>query len=89
MQTRIGAHFCNLKAVRISRNLTQQQLASKIDCKPATIAMVENNKRGCSLEFVIDLMDALDCGFRDLYPAGKKVEHPAVQLENGAEQLVL
>ena len=81
--------FCNLKEIRNDRKLTQQQLADKIGVKSASIAMLENNKRGASLALVIKLLEALDCGFRDLYPTGKVVMRPSEQLEGGAQQLKL
>lgn len=81
--------FCNLKEVRKERKITQQQLADKIGVKSASIAMLENNKRGASVALVIRLIEALDCTFKDLYPSGKVVIRPSQQLEGGAQQLKL
>lgn len=81
--------FCDLKTVRKNRNMTQQKLADLLNIRSASVAMIENNKRGASLGLVIQMMDVLECGFRDLYPAGKIVHRPAEELGPGATQLLI
>lgn len=81
--------YCELKVLRQNRNLTQQQLADKLGIKAASVAMIENNKRGASLTLIMQLLDVLDCNFRDLYPAGKVVKRPDKTLGGDDAQLLI
>lgn len=81
--------YCNLKKVRLSRSLTQDVLAERIGIRSASIAMLENNKRGASVETVLRLMTVLCCSFEELYPAKKVEWQPTQQLENGDLQTLI
>lgn len=81
--------FCDLKKVRNSRSLTQEKLAERLGVRSASIAMLENNKRGASIELAIRLCEVLCCRFEELYPPRKLVNHPSEELENGDKQLLV
>lgn len=81
--------FCDLKKVRNSRSLTQEKLAERLGVRSASIAMLENQKRGASVELVIRLCEVLCCRFEDLYPPRPVTNHPTEQLEDGAKQFLV
>jgi DNA-binding XRE family transcriptional regulator len=72
--------YCDLKTIRKKRGFTQAKLATELGVKPASIAMIENNRRGMSIGLVIQVMDILDCGFRDIYPNGQMVKAPGAEI---------
>ena len=49
-----------VKEVRISRNLTQENLAQMVDCNPAHISNVENAHTKVSLIALLAIANALD-----------------------------
>ena len=56
-----------IKEIRISKGLTQQQLAEKSDLSLPFINLIENNKRNIFLETLIKLLDVLDISIGDFF----------------------
>jgi putative transcriptional regulator len=81
-----SAPINDLKKVRNSRGITQEVLAAKLGVRPASIAMLENNKRGASVNLVIQLMDVLCCKFEDLYPEAKVKKFSTSKVTEAAGQ---
>lgn len=55
-----------LKETRISRGLTQKQLAERVGCTRNMITMIENDVCNPSLGLLIKLAEALSCKLDDL-----------------------
>ena len=60
----------NLKKIRQDCNLTQEELAKKIDTSRSNIANYENNKNMPSIDVLSKLSEVLDCSIRQV--RGKK-----------------
>jgi DNA-binding XRE family transcriptional regulator len=68
MRQTIQRPWCNLKQLRIDRKFTQEKLAARLNIRPSSVAQLENNKRGASVEIVVQLMEILCVRFEDIYP---------------------
>jgi phage replication initiation protein len=55
----------NIKAKRIARKLTQNQLAEKVDISREHLAKIETAKRSVSLDLLIKIADNLDYKVKD------------------------
>ena len=55
----------NIKAKRITRKLTQNQLAEKVDISREHLAKIETAKRSVSLDLLIKIADNLDYKVKD------------------------
>lgn len=67
-----------LKAARRGANLTQEELAEKIDMSRAVIASIEQGKSAPSFDLLVLLMDALDISFDELVRAEKSASSAEV-----------
>lgn len=56
-----------LKAKRVERCLTQEELAEKLDMNTATYNRKENGIVDFTLTEIQELMDILDCEFNDIF----------------------
>lgn len=56
-----------LKAKRVERCLTQEELAEKLDINTATYNRKENGIVDFTLTEIQELMDILDCEFNDIF----------------------
>ncbi len=52
--------------LRRKSGLTHEQLAEKADCHPSTVSLLENEKRGPSLEMVLKLSRGLGYSAADV-----------------------
>ena len=55
-----------LKLIRKSRKLTQEELASKMNCSKMLISIYENDKRNPKPDTIKKFMEALDCSMEEL-----------------------
>lgn len=56
-----------IRELRLSKNMTQQELAEKSELSLPFINLIENNKRNVSLETLEKLLNALDISFSDFF----------------------
>jgi transcriptional regulator with XRE-family HTH domain len=56
-----------IRELRLSKSMTQQELAEKSDLSLPFINLIENNKRSVSLETLEKLLKALDISFSDFF----------------------
>lgn len=59
------AHF--LRAWRIARGLTQEELAARLDTNKSVISLWENGRRGMSAEVLTALAEVLDITVPDIF----------------------
>ena len=59
--------FTNLKSVRESRGMTQQELADRIGMRRETILHLENNRYNPSLEMALKIAQVFDLRVEDLF----------------------
>lgn len=57
----------NLKSVRESRGMTQQELADRIGIRRETILHLENNRYNPSLEMALKIAQVFDLRVEDLF----------------------
>ena len=57
----------NLKSVRESRGMTQQELADRIGMRRETILHLENNRYNPSLEMALKIVQVFDLRVEDLF----------------------
>ena len=57
----------NLKTVRESRGMTQQELADRIGMRRETILHLENNRYNPSLEMALKIAQVFDLRVEDLF----------------------
>lgn len=57
----------NLKSVRESRGMTQQELADRIGMRRETILHLENNRYNPSLEMALKIAQVFDLRVEDLF----------------------
>lgn len=57
----------NIKKIRISRNLTQQELADAVDVKQPYIAQIERGSKIPTLTLGKQIADALGCSLYDFF----------------------
>ena len=55
-----------IRAIRIKRGMTQIQLAERIELSPTYISYLESGCKGCSLETLLQLANALNVSTDDL-----------------------
>lgn len=56
----------DIRSMRVSKGLTQEQLAQKLSVKRTTVSMWENNKSLPNIIVLKKIADALDCKVDDL-----------------------
>ena len=56
----------NIRSVRVSNNLTQEDLAKRLNVKRTTVTMWENNKSLPNIEIVKKIAKVLNCTIDDL-----------------------
>lgn len=56
----------NIKTVRLSKNLTQEELANKLNVSRTTVTMWENNKSSPNIEIIKKIANVLGCTIDDL-----------------------
>ena len=61
----------NLKTFRLSKNLTQLELAKLLNVKRTTVSMWENNKSLPNIDTLKKIAQVLDCTVDDLIKEGK------------------
>lgn len=49
-----------IKDIRTQKNITQDQLAEMIGSDRAVIARIENGNKGCSMDFFVNIANALE-----------------------------
>lgn len=59
--------FTNLKSVRESRGMTQQELADRIGMRRETILHLENNRYNPSLEMALKIAQVFDLRVDELF----------------------
>jgi transcriptional regulator with XRE-family HTH domain len=59
-----------LRMWRLSRMLTQLELAEATGVDASTISLLETGRRAPNVHTLITLADALDCEVRDFFPPG-------------------
>lgn len=59
--------FTNLKSVRESRGMTQQELADRIGMRRETILHLENNRYNPSLEMALKIAQVFDLRVEELF----------------------
>lgn len=69
----------NLKKIRQDYNLTQEELAKKIDTSRSNIANYENNKNMPSIDILSKLSEILDCSID--YLLGKTTEKNPIETD--------
>lgn len=57
----------NVKALRIKRGLSQENLAEKTDSHPTYISLLESGKRSAAVVKIVKIARALDCKISDLF----------------------
>lgn len=62
----------NIKTIRLSKNLTQKQLATKLNVKRTTVTMWENGKSMPNVNMLKKIANALDCTIDDLVKENKQ-----------------
>ena len=64
----MGAEFvCNLKAYRVAKGLTQEQLAEKVGVRRETIMRLEKAQYNPSLKLAIDISRAVQAPIEDIF----------------------
>lgn len=77
-QNKVSANFsANLKDIRVSRNLTQKDLAEIINVSDRTVSSWEAGRTEPSLDMVDKLSEALCCSNSDLIGVGHIVCEPS------------
>ena len=61
----------NLKAFRMSKNLTQLEFAKLLNVKRTTVSMWENNKSLPNIDTLKKIAQLLDCTVDDLIKEGR------------------
>lgn len=61
-----GESLMNIKTVRLSKNLTQEELANKLNVSRTTVTMWENNKSSPNIEIIKKIANVLGCTIDDL-----------------------
>lgn len=61
----------NLKTFRLSKNLTQLELAKLLNVKRTTVSMWENNKSLPNIDTLKKIAQVLDCTVDDLIKEGE------------------
>lgn len=89
MRQTIPRPWCNLKQLRLDRKFTQEKLANRLHMRPSSVAQLENNKRGASVEIVIQLMQILCVSFEELYPPNGEQEHQRSKDTQAAVQTLI
>ena len=57
----------NIKKLREERNLTQKQLAEKLNISQAMIAQIERGTKGLSMALGKEIADYFNCSIEELY----------------------
>lgn len=57
----------NLRLLRLTKGLTQEQLAEKASCTRQTINSIEKNRYNPSLELALNIARILDCDINELF----------------------
>ena len=84
MKIKIGA---NIKAIRKSRGMTQEQLAEKLGVVKATISSWEIDRTQVKMENVVELCEALGCQSDDLI--GKSNQIVSREITNEEWDIIL
>lgn len=61
----------NIRKIRISRNLTQKELADNVGVKQSYIAQIERGTKIPTLTLGKDIADALGCSLYDFFEADR------------------
>jgi transcriptional regulator with XRE-family HTH domain len=72
-----------LKKIRISKGLSLARLASKIGVNSSHVCNIENNKRGCSLEMLQAIVQALSISVEDIWEGTDTPALFPAQQDNG------
>lgn len=64
----------NLKKIRLSRSMTQEQLASKVGITQSNLSRIENGDVQISLKLAKALSEALNCTMDELIGEPKEEE---------------
>lgn len=74
-----------IKDMRKSHNLTQKQLAERVNVKRETIANLESGKYNPSLDLADRIAAALGCHLYELFPSLLSAEHHSAEIEERQE----
>lgn len=82
MQSRIDYKKLGLriKSIRISKNLTQENLAQLVDCNVSHISNIENNHTKVSLIMLLSIANALNTSID--YLLSEQYENRSLALDN-------
>ena len=82
MQSRIDYKKLGLriKSIRISKNLTQENLAQLVDCNVSHISNIENNHTKVSLIMLLSIANALNTSID--YLLSEQYENRSLSLDN-------
>ena len=82
MQSRIDYKKLRLriKSIRISKNLTQENLAQLVDCNVSHISNIENNHTKVSLIMLLSIANALNTSID--YLLSEQYENRSLALDN-------
>lgn len=61
-----GGKIMNIKQIRLSRNLTQKELADKLAVERTTVTMWERNSSSPNIQTLKKIAEVLDCTVDDL-----------------------
>lgn len=88
LMTTVGT---NVKAYRLLRNMTQEQLAELVGVSTSFCANIERGKKGLSIFVLRDFADALGVTANDLLYAsntGQRVDNITVLLQNKSDSFL-
>lgn len=57
----------NVRELRLSRKLTQEQLSEKAECHPTYIGLVERGKSSVAVKRILRIAKALNCKVSQLF----------------------
>lgn len=72
----------NLKRLRLKNNLSQEQLALKINVCRSSIAQYESGKIKPSLEIVLKIREVLNCSFEQLLGEISEKQKEKIEAQN-------
>ncbi|WP_258529021.1 helix-turn-helix domain-containing protein [Enterococcus faecalis] len=67
MQNLLTELGTRIRELRLSRKMTQQELAERCELSLPFINLIENNKRNVSLETLVKILTALDISLSDFF----------------------